>query len=172
MRTCDGYYFPISFSTVQSKFQDDERACQRMCLPLSRAVFPSQPRRGCLPAVSISGKSYTSLPNAFHYRQEFTSNCSCRRPGQSWAEALGSVDETIERGDIVVTDEKSRAMAAPKVEQPKAARQDGRKPKPDPNPSPPAPDSTASTAQAQTATVTDGGKRRIRPVGPQFLPVR
>ena len=72
----------------------------------------------------------------------------------------------------MVTDEKSRAMAAPKVEQPKAARQDGRKPKPDPNPSPPAPDSTASTAQAQTATVTDAGKRRIRPVGPQFLPVR
>ena len=31
VRTCDGFYFPISFSTTQDHFRDDEASCQRMC---------------------------------------------------------------------------------------------------------------------------------------------
>src|SRR5690606_1433081 len=31
VRTCDGYYFPISYSTIPSRFAEDERVCQRMC---------------------------------------------------------------------------------------------------------------------------------------------
>src|SRR4029077_10414437 len=31
VRTCDGYYFPISYSTVPGKFADDEQLCRRMC---------------------------------------------------------------------------------------------------------------------------------------------
>ena len=31
VRSCDGYYFPISFSTTQDHFRDDEATCQRMC---------------------------------------------------------------------------------------------------------------------------------------------
>ncbi len=40
-------------------------------------------------ATSISGQPYTQLPNAFNYRQEFNPACSCKKPGQSWAEAVG-----------------------------------------------------------------------------------
>ena len=39
-------------------------------------------------AVSVSGQPYTALPNAFVYRRQFTAACSCRHPGQSWADAL------------------------------------------------------------------------------------
>src|SRR5690606_23206666 len=31
VRTCDGFYWPISYSTNASRFHDDERTCQRMC---------------------------------------------------------------------------------------------------------------------------------------------
>ena len=64
-------------------------------------------------AVSISGRTYTELPNAFRYRREFTSNCSCRRPGQSWADALKNSDDstTLEQGDIVVTEQNSKALS-------------------------------------------------------------
>lgn len=31
VRTCDGYYFPVSYSTVPSHFPEDARACQREC---------------------------------------------------------------------------------------------------------------------------------------------
>ena len=30
-RSCDGYYFPISYSTVPSKFPEDEQLCRRLC---------------------------------------------------------------------------------------------------------------------------------------------
>src|SRR4029453_5946769 len=29
--TCDGAYFPVSFATVQARFQDDERTCKQLC---------------------------------------------------------------------------------------------------------------------------------------------
>src|SRR5262245_22590239 len=31
VRTCDGYYFPISYSTTPASFPNDEQVCQRMC---------------------------------------------------------------------------------------------------------------------------------------------
>ena len=31
VRSCDGYYFPISFATTADHFRDDEQTCQRMC---------------------------------------------------------------------------------------------------------------------------------------------
>ena len=32
VRTCDGYYFPISYATNASRFAQDEKTCQRMAL--------------------------------------------------------------------------------------------------------------------------------------------
>ena len=51
VRSCDGYYFPISYSTVQSRFADDQRTCQREC-PGDRgaALHLSQSRRGHRPS--------------------------------------------------------------------------------------------------------------------------
>ncbi len=47
VRTCDGYYFPISYSTTQDHFHDDEAACQRMCPAAEVATLHlSQSRRG------------------------------------------------------------------------------------------------------------------------------
>src|SRR5215470_5542313 len=36
VRTCDGYYFPISFSTAPTRFAEDEQTCQKLC-PASEA---------------------------------------------------------------------------------------------------------------------------------------
>ncbi|WP_436428603.1 DUF2865 domain-containing protein, partial [Enterococcus faecium] len=37
-RSCDGFYFPISFATVPSRFPDDERTCKALC-PASDATL-------------------------------------------------------------------------------------------------------------------------------------
>ena len=94
VRACDGFYFPISYSTVPSRFTDDARACQRLC-PAAEAELYSfhNPGEDMQQAVSISGQAYTALPNAFRYRKEVVAGCSCRRPGQSWADALKNADE-------------------------------------------------------------------------------
>ena len=31
VRTCDGFYFPISYATTPDRFRDDEQTCQHMC---------------------------------------------------------------------------------------------------------------------------------------------
>ena len=94
VRTCDGYYFPISYSTVPSRFADDERSCQRLCPAAEVALYSFRnPGEDMEQAVSASGQLYTALPNAFHYRKEFTAACSCRKPGQSWGDALKDADD-------------------------------------------------------------------------------
>src|SRR5208282_3225568 len=95
VRTCDGYYFPISYSTVPTRFPDDQRTCQRLC-PAAEAMLYTyrNPGEDMDQAVSVSGSAYTALPNAFLYRRQFTAACSCRRPGQSWADALKNADDS------------------------------------------------------------------------------
>jgi len=172
VRSCDGFYFPISYSTVPSRFADDQRTCQREC-PASEALLYSyrNPGEDINQAVSVSGQPYTELPNAFHYRKEFTAACSCRRPGQSWADALKNADDssTLESGDIVVTDQNAKALSqAPQQKLPGKQPPKGGAGQPDPNATPAAPIATPAAADA-SAPVSDPATRSVRTVGPPFV---
>jgi hypothetical protein len=128
-------------------------------------------------ATSINGQSYSSLPNALKYRQSFDAACSCKRAGQSWAEALGK-DDAVEAGDIVVTEDRARQMSLPPAQkgQPKT-QQKGRAPAAATAPADPAPPATAATpaappAAAPPASAEGDPKRPVRAVGPTFIPAR
>jgi hypothetical protein len=186
VRTCDGYYFPISYSTVPGKFPEDEALCHRMCPATEVALFSHRnPGEDVSRAVSISGRLYTDLPTAFSYRKTYNAACSCRAPGQSWAEALRQADDqTLERGDIVVTEERARQMSQPRFDA------QGKPVTMDPGParqSPLAKDENATLKPATAVTATgavtpatpgadnadeDPSKRKVRAVGPAFLPAR
>src|SRR5262249_5870830 len=57
VRTCDGYYFPISYSTVPGKFADDEMVCRRMCPAAEVTLYTHRnPGEDVSRAVSASGK--------------------------------------------------------------------------------------------------------------------
>jgi hypothetical protein len=168
VRTCDGYYFPISYSTVPNRFADDQRACQREC-PASEALLYTyrNPGEDINQAASVSGQPYSELPNAFHYRKEFTSACSCRRQGQSWADALKNADDssTLESGDIVVTDQNAKALS--QAPQPKGAMGKPMKPGakgPDPNAA-----LGAAPASTDAASDSNASKGSVRTVGPPFV---
>jgi hypothetical protein len=165
VRTCDGFYFPISYSTTPGRFAEDAQACQRMC-PASEAVLYSHPTSGDVnQAVSTSGRLYTELPNAFAYRKQFNPSCSCKGAGQTWADALKQLDDqTIERGDIVVnTEERAKQLSQPQTDA------QGKPLKPPAKP--PATPAAASAPAAPAASDTPpDGKRTIRTVGPPFLP--
>ena len=164
VRTCDGFYFPISYATNASRFRDDEKACQRMC-PAAEVMLFSYPTEGgeVANATSISGQSYSSLPNAFKYRQEFNAACSCKRPGQSWSDALGK-DEAVDPGDIVVTEDRAKQLSQP----PAQKGQKGRPPAAAPAQAAP----PAAEPPPAAAAETDPAKRSIRSVGPTFIPPR
>ncbi len=169
VRTCDGYYFPISYSTVPGRFADDQKSCQRLC-PASEAVLYSyrNPGEDMEQAVSVNGQPYTALPAAFRYRKELSAACSCRRPGQSWADALKNADDssTLERGDIVVTQDRAKLLS-------QAPRANGQSKSAKPGAASSAPNATAAAAPAgDDAAEADPAKRKVRTVGPTFLPGR
>jgi hypothetical protein len=164
VRTCDGAYFPISFATTQARFAADEQVCKAQCPAAEASLFAYRnPGEDINQAVSISGQSYSALPNAFKYRTEFNPSCSCRAAGQSWAEALKAVDDqsaAAQQGDIIVTEESARKMQ--QRAQTKAAA--GKKGVP------------AATAQQQpaaadatTAPAAPASDGQIRTVGPTFI---
>ncbi|MEA2987496.1 MAG: hypothetical protein QOG83_207 [Alphaproteobacteria bacterium] len=172
VRTCDGFFFPISYSTVPGKFADDEKVCQAMC-PASEAVLYSHRNPGediaqAVPA-NGGGRNYSELPTAFAYRKAFNPACTCKASGQTWADALKNVeDQTVERGDIVVNEERARQLSQPQVDaQGKPIRPPARPNTPAAKGAPP-----ASTAAAPPEPETEPGKRQVRTVGPTFLPGR
>jgi hypothetical protein len=80
VRTCDGYYFPISFTTVQSRFARDEQQCRSMCPGTDVALYVHRnPGQESEAMVSLAGEPYMALPTAFRYRREYDSTCRCGR---------------------------------------------------------------------------------------------
>src|SRR5437764_1873470 len=114
VRTCDGAYFPVSFATIPARFPDDEQPCKALCPATEATLFAYRnPGEDMNQAVSISGQPYSALPNAFKYRTEFNPSCACKAAGQTWSDALKSVDDKAaveQQGDIIVTEESAKKM--------------------------------------------------------------
>src|SRR3954447_4914282 len=173
-RSCDGAYFPISFATVPSRFPDDEKTCKSLCPASEATLFAYRnPGEDMNQAVSISGQPYSAMPNAFRYRNEFVPSCSCKAVGQTWSDALKSIDDKAaaeQQGDIIVTEESAKKMSQPPSKTaPSAPQKKGAAPAttastPAPQPAPP-----ARAAAPDPAPVKD---KPIRSVGPTFIPAR
>ena len=127
VRTCDGGYFPISFATVPARFPDDEKTCKALCPATEANLYAYRnPGEDINQAVSINGAPYTALPNAFHFRTEFNPSCACKAPGQTWSDALKSIDDKAEaeqQGDIIVTEESAKKMQQRPLAKPVTAQE-------------------------------------------------
>lgn len=173
VRTCDGFFFPISYATTQAKFAEDEQACRRLCPAAETELYYHRnPGEEIEQAVSTLGAPYMSLPTAFKYRQAIDPACACRGPGQTWSEALtGRRDATLQPGDIVVTEERARQLSQPKTATPQKATKGPRGTQPAVPEQPPVVERTPPPPEP-TPAVTPTGERKVRVVGPQFYPVR
>jgi len=80
VRACDGYYFPVSFSTTRKYLEADEAACRRMCPAADASLFYHSRREGPEQMVSIEGAPYSELENAFRYRSVLDRSCTCGTP--------------------------------------------------------------------------------------------
>ena len=142
MRTCDGSFFPVSYSGAGSRADSLEDVCRALCPNADMALY-SFPFGGTIDeAASPSGEPYANLPNAGKFEKTYDPSCSCRRKGESWAEALAGAEARYghEKHDILVTPEKSAEMARPIID-PKA------KPATDPKAKPGAPNASWSRAR-------------------------
>jgi hypothetical protein len=160
VRLCDGYYFPVSYATTPDRFQEDAQVCQRECPAAQVQLYTyHNPGEEMSQAVGLDGQPYTALPTAFQYRKQISPACGCRRPGESWSEALKTLgpDNTVEAGDVVVTDQNAKKLSSPHGADGKPAKTAAQ------------PESTRS-ALADAPGRVDPTKRKVRTVGPTFLP--
>jgi len=80
VRLCDGYYFPVSFSTLENHFQRDADVCQSKCAAPVELYFHQNPGASMEQALSLKTRApYTKLKTAFRYRKEFVQGCSCKQ---------------------------------------------------------------------------------------------
>ncbi|HEY9453438.1 MAG TPA: DUF2865 domain-containing protein [Bradyrhizobium sp.] len=95
VRTCDGRYFPVAASDKASK----EASCNSLCPASETRVFYGSSIDN---AAADNGKSYSELPNAFRYRNELVSGCTCNGKDQiGLAPVKIEDDPTLRKGDIV-----------------------------------------------------------------------
>lgn len=171
VRSCDGGFFPLNLTVKQSEPDQLAGLCQALCPNASVGVYTRSPNKDISTAVSLDGEvPYSDLPNALKFQKTFDPSCTCKPPGQSWAEALAGADELLGRArksDIMVTPETSEELAKPRFE--KTAR-----PWTGPLSSAPAVNQSGESAPAtagkrdKTTEITgpDGVKRRVRIIGP------
>lgn len=174
VRKCDGFFFPISFSTNATSFPSDEAACRQRCPAADVELyayntFTEQPDN----AISAtSGRPLSDLPNAFRFRTRFDASCSCKPAGQTWAQALGAGnDATSPAEEALKRLDDADLSAAPTAAKPKP----GRKAIPA-SVEPPMATGPASIGPAIVegktveTTSADGTKKKLRVVGPDFTP--
>ena len=95
VRTCDGRYFPLASPTGQSR----TASCNELCPASETRVFYGS---NIDHAASENGKSYSSLPNAFRYRNEIVSGCTCNGKDTFGLAKIDIKDDpTLRKGDIV-----------------------------------------------------------------------
>ena len=116
VRTCDGSFFPLPYSGASGASL--EQVCQALCPNAEMALF-SMPFGGTISeGVSPTGVRYSAQPNALKFQQSYEETCSCRRPGQSWADALAAAEAKFghRAHEVVVTEEASVQMSRPKLD--------------------------------------------------------
>lgn len=86
VRTCDGYYWPISHSVTRDGFASDARQCESSCAGEAKLYFQSRHDPDPKSMVDLEGKPYTELKTAFLYRRTLTAGCGCRPAPWSVAE--------------------------------------------------------------------------------------
>ncbi len=79
VRLCDGFYFPVSFSTLPSHFEQDADVCSAHCAAPSELFYYPNPGGTVEQAVGARDQQpYTRLKFAFRYRKEYVQGCSCK----------------------------------------------------------------------------------------------
>jgi hypothetical protein len=79
VRLCDGYYFPVSFSTLPNHFEQDAEVCSSKCAAPAELYYYQNPGSSMDQSIALrTQEPYTSLKTAFRYRKQLVQGCSCK----------------------------------------------------------------------------------------------
>lgn len=78
VRSCDGFYFPVSFATLPKRFAQDAKTCEAHCPTADVGLYVHQNPGGDVDGMmSLNGKPYSDLANAWRFRKEYVKGCTC-----------------------------------------------------------------------------------------------
>ena len=78
VRTCDGFFFPVSYQTYANRLAQDATVCQSSCAAPAELYVYRNPGQEIDQAISLTGTAYADLPAAFKYRKAYIKGCSCK----------------------------------------------------------------------------------------------
>ncbi|MHB1111298.1 MAG: DUF2865 domain-containing protein [Devosia sp.] len=79
VRKSDGFYWPISYSTLTDYLPNDADQCMQQCPGTEVDLYyHDNPGQEPEQMINMQGEPYTALPNAFRFRTEFDKSISCK----------------------------------------------------------------------------------------------
>jgi len=117
VRLCDGFYFPVSFSTLPSHFPQDADVCSSKCAAPTELFYYPNPGGTVEQAVALKDQeAYTKLKYAFRYRKEYVNGCSCKTAEYVPADGVvGKKAENSPPGSLVPQTHSANAAASPQL---------------------------------------------------------
>jgi Protein of unknown function (DUF2865) len=85
VRLCDGYFWPISFSTDSDNFDRDKRVCEKSCGSPTRLFVHDNPGQDVEQMADLKGNPYAKLRTAFLFRTSYDESCKCN--AHPWEQA-------------------------------------------------------------------------------------
>jgi hypothetical protein len=155
VRTCDGYFFPMSNAATLGDFERDQKNCESSCPGTEMQVFYSRgiDAESADMTSASTGEPYSRMPNAYLYKRTDISvpQCGCHA-ARDFSIGAGAPAPDRPQGEASAVS--SSIVSFPAPEAPSAASGE--------------PD--AATAPAVKEIPLSEEKRNVRVVGPRFLP--
>jgi pyruvate/2-oxoglutarate dehydrogenase complex dihydrolipoamide acyltransferase (E2) component len=121
VRLCDGFFYPIHYSTYGSLLGADAQSCQSNCAAPAELYVYRNPGQEIEQAVSLNGSAYMDLPVALRYRKEYVQGCSCKQAEYNPTE-IEAANKRAEADTAQPTKGKGKATAKAPAPPPPAAQ--------------------------------------------------
>ncbi|MGZ8401674.1 MAG: DUF2865 domain-containing protein, partial [Methyloceanibacter sp.] len=123
VRLCDGFFYPIHYSTYGSLLGQDAQQCQSNCAAPAELYVYRNPGQDIEQAVSLHGSAYMDLPVALRFRKEYVTGCSCKQAeyNPTEIEASNKKAEVDATGKPAKGKPTAAATPAPEAPAPQAA---------------------------------------------------
>jgi len=111
VRLCDGFFYPISFSTYASSLAQEAERCQSSCAAPAELYVYRNPGQEIEQAISLNGSAYMDLPVALKFRKTFVNGCSCKQAEYNPTE----IEEANKRAEAEAASQPAKGKGKGKV---------------------------------------------------------
>jgi hypothetical protein len=177
VRKSDGFYWPISYSTLTEYVANDADQCAAQCPGVDvELYYHDNPGQEPEQMINMWGEPYSALPNAFRFRTEFDKTNSCKQQVDYGKIELAQTGDGQSRAMITFNNvtfplplrDPRRATQVTQATLEVADYVDVPLPRrrPDPDSDEPEAVAVAPASSQETTRIVQFGEKRVRVVGP------